>query len=481
MKKRSENSVEQMKTLLLIDDDDVLRRILTHHLEEAGYRVIAHSRGGPALEMFTTTEVDLVITDIQMPEMDGYELLKRLQAISPETPVIAITAFGSIDSAVQAMKLGAEDYITKPFNKEELLLNIRKALVRSQLVLENRYLRRFIDEHFTLENIVGTSKRMREIYQIVEKVARTEVTVLLLGESGTGKELLAKAVHQNSPRRDRPFMAINCAAIPEGLMESEFFGHKKGSFTGAQADAKGKLEVADSGTVFLDEIGELPLAMQVKLLRVLQDGQITRVGEAESRRVDVRFMAATSRDLAKMVESGTFREELYFRLNVVPIKLPPLRERREDVPLLTDYFLKEAAKRFGRSDISFSKEVFTYFQHYAWPGNIRELKNTVERMVVLANADRLTAEDLPDEIRNPRKTAANAIIDLPETGVDLDEIEKEIVRQALDRNGWNQTAAAKYLNVTRSVLISRMQKYGLTSLTKEGDPAVPLSRADQGA
>ncbi|MBI3949124.1 MAG: sigma-54-dependent Fis family transcriptional regulator [Acidobacteria bacterium] len=453
--------VETTKTILLIDDDDVLRRILTHHLEEAGYRVLSEARGGPALGIFTTTEVDLVITDIQMPEMDGYELLKRIRAISPEAPVIVITAFGSIDSAVHAMKLGAEDYITKPFNKEELLLNAAKALERSRLIRENRYLRRFIDEHFALENIVGTSKRMQDLYGIVEKVARTDVTVLLLGESGTGKELLAKAIHQNSPRRDQSFVAINCAAIPEGLMESEFFGHKKGSFTGAHTNAKGKLEVADGGTVFLDEIGELPLPMQAKLLRVLQEGEIMQVGEATSRRVDLRFIAATTRDLARMVEDGTFREEFYFRLNVVPIKLPPLRERREDIPLLADYFLKQAAQRFGRPEIRFDKEIFSYFQNYLWPGNVRELKNTVERMVVLASADRLTVEDLPDEIRRPGKAVANALIDLPETGVDLEAIEQEIVREALERNDWNQTAAAKYLNITRSMLISRMQKYGL--------------------
>jgi two-component system NtrC family response regulator len=452
---------EMTKTILLIDDDDVLRRILTHHLEEAGYRVLSEARGGPALEIFTTTEVDLVITDIQMPEMDGFELLKRIRAISPETPVIVITAFGSIDSAVHAMKLGAEDYITKPFNKEELLLNASKALERSRLIRENRYLRRFIDEHFALENIVGTSKRMQDLYGIVEKVARTDATVLLLGESGTGKELLAKAIHQNSPRRDQLFMAINCAAIPEGLMESEFFGHRKGSFTGAYADAKGKLEVADGGTVFLDEIGELPLPMQAKLLRVLQEGEIMRVGETSSRLVDLRVIAATTRDLDKMVKDGTFREELYFRLNVVPIKLPPLRERREDIPLLADYFLKDAAHRFGQSEMRFDKEIFSYFQNYPWPGNVRELKNTVERMVVLANADLLMVEDLPEEIRRLRKAVANALIELPETGVDLEAIEQEIVREALERHDWNQTAAAKYLNITRSMLISRMQRYGL--------------------
>ena len=337
------------KTILLIDDDDVLRGIVAHHLEEAGYRVHAEPRGALGLQFFDTATVDLVIADLQMPEMDGYELIARIRAISLETPIIVITAHGSIDSAVQAMKLGAEDYITKPFNKEELLHSVGKALERRALLAENRHLRRFIDEYFALENVIGTSERMRGVYDIVEKAAPTSVTVLLTGESGTGKELLAKAIHQNSPRSNHPFVAINCAAIPEGLLESEFFGHKKGAFTGANADAKGKIEAADGGTVFLDEIGDLPLAMQAKLLRVLQDGEFCRIGETTPRHADVRFIAATNRDLSTMTEDKTFREDLYFRLNVVPIKVPPLRDRRDDIPLLADHFLKDAAKRYGKA------------------------------------------------------------------------------------------------------------------------------------
>jgi two-component system NtrC family response regulator len=295
----------------------------------------------------------------------------------------------------------------------------------------------------------------------VEKVAPTSVTVLLGGESGTGKELLAKAIHQNSPRSVQPFVAINCAAIPEGLLESEFFGHKKGAFTGANADAKGKIEAANGGTVFLDEIGDLPLSMQAKLLRVLQDGEFCKIGETLVRHADVRVIAATNRDLSKMVEDKGFREDLYFRLNIVPIALPPLRERREDILLLADHFLKESAKRYGRPQIRFDKDVVKYFERYAWPGNIRELKNTIERMVVLSNGDLLTPEDVPEEIRRTKKTISNTSFELPESGVDLEGIERDIVRQALERNGWNQTAASKYLNVTRSMLISRMQKYGL--------------------
>ena len=342
-----------------------------------------------------------------------------------------------------------------------MLHSVGKALERRDLLTENRYLRRFIGEYFALENVIGTSKCMRIVYDIVEKVAPTAVTVLLGGESGTGKELLAKAIHQNSPRSTHPFVAINCAAIPEGLLESEFFGHKKGAFTGANADSKGKIEAANGGTVFLDEIGDLPLAMQAKLLRVLQDGEFCRLGETALRHADVRVITATNRDLSKMTEDKTFREDLYFRLNIVPIKLPPLRERREDIPLLADYFLKEAARRYGRPEVRFSKDVFKHFESYPWPGNIREFKNVIERMVVLSNGALLTEEDVPEEIRQRKNTIGNLPIELPESGVDLEGIEKEIIRQALQRNGWNQTAASKYLNVTRSMLISRMQKYDL--------------------
>jgi two-component system NtrC family response regulator len=449
------------RNILLIDDDDVLRGVLSHHLEEAGYLVHAEPRGFSGLQFFDTNQVDLIVADLQMPEMDGLELIARIRAVSLETPIIIITAHGSVDSAVQAMKLGAEDFLTKPFPKEDLLHSVARSLERKDLLTENRYLRRFIGEYFALENVIGTSRRMRGIYEIVEKVACAAVTVLITGESGTGKELLAKAIHQNSPRSAQPFVAINCAAIPEGLLESEFFGHKKGSFTGANADAKGKIEAADGGTVFLDEIGDLPLIMQAKMLRVLQDGEYCRIGETTPRHADVRVIAATNRDLSKMAEDRMFREDLYFRLNIVPIKLPPLRDRREDIPLLADHFLKDAAKRYGKPEARFSRDVFKYFENYAWPGNVREFKNTIERMVVLSSGEVLTAEDVPEEIRQNRKTVSNIRIELPECGVDLEGIEKDIVHEALLRHRWNQTAASKFLNITRSMLISRMQKYAL--------------------
>jgi DNA-binding NtrC family response regulator len=315
---------ETVRTILLVDDDDSLRRVLAHHLSESGYRVLTAADGKTGLELFTENEVDLVITDVQMPEMSGLELLRRITVMSPDTVVLVITAFGSIETAVEAMKAGAFDYVTKPFNREELLLTVRKALQYTALVRENRSLRQFIESRFALDNLVGTSGAMRRVQALVGKVARTDLAVLLTGESGTGKEVIAKAIHQHSARRDGPFVTINCGAIPEGLLESELFGHRKGAFACAPVNAPGRLEAAQGGTVFLDEIGELPPALQVKLLRVLEDGSFTRLGEAEERRADVRFVAATNRDLSKMVEDGRFREDLYFRLNVVPIHLPPL-------------------------------------------------------------------------------------------------------------------------------------------------------------
>lgn len=435
--------------------------MLAHHLSEAGYRVLTAVHGKAGLDMFTEEQVDMVITDIQMPEMSGLELLRRISVISPDVVVLVITAYGSIETAVEAMKLGAYDYITKPFNREELLLTVAKGLQYTALVRENRSLKQFIESRFSLDNMIGSSSAMRRVYALVEKVARTDLAVLITGESGTGKELIAKAIHQNSARRDGPFVVINCGAIPEGLLESELFGHRKGSFTGAYADARGKLEAADKGTVLLDEVGDLPLTLQVKLLRVLETGEFTRVGETATRRVDVRFLASTNRDLSKMVADGRFREDLFFRLKVVPVHLPPLRERREDIPLLSDYFLKEVGQRYQRPGLHFEKEVFRYFQTYSWPGNVRELKHTVERLAVVAEGEAVSIADLPENLTAATGHAANILIQLPDDGIDLEEVEREILRQALDKNEWNQTRAAQYLNITRSALIYRMQKFGL--------------------
>jgi DNA-binding NtrC family response regulator len=455
------------KTILLVDDDASLRRVLAHHLSEAGYHVLTAANGKEGLDVFTEKQVEMVITDIQMPELSGLELLRRISVMSPDVVVLVITAYGSIETAVEAMKLGAYDYITKPFNREELLLTVSKGLQYTALVRENRSLKQFIESRFSLDNIIGTSSAMRRVFSLVEKVARTDLAVLITGESGTGKELIAKAIHQQSVRRDGPFVVINCGAIPEGLLESELFGHRKGAFTGAYTNALGKIEAADRGTVLLDEIGDLPLSLQVKLLRVLEGGELNRVGETEVRHVDVRFLATTNRDLTKMVADERFREDLYFRLNVVPIQLPPLRGRREDIPLLSDYFLQEVAHRYQRPGLHFAKEVFRYFQTYAWPGNVRELKHMVERLAVIAENDAVSAGDLPENLTSATGSAANVLVQLPDDGIDLEEVEREILRQALDKHGGNQTRAAQYLNITRSALIYRMQKYGLQQ-TEEG-------------
>ncbi|MBI4750843.1 MAG: sigma-54-dependent Fis family transcriptional regulator [Acidobacteria bacterium] len=459
------------KMLLLVDDDDSLRRVLHHHLTQAGYQVLTAANGEDGLRLYTENPVSLVITDVLMEGMDGTELLRRIRALSDEAMVIVITAHGTIEAAVTAMKLGAFDYITKPFNREELLLTVSKGLQFTDLVRENKSLKRFINEHFSITNLVGASTGMRKVLTLVEKVARTDAIVLITGESGTGKELIAKAIHQNSRRRDKPFVVINCGAIPEGLLESELFGHKKGAFTGAIADARGVLESAEGGTVFLDEIGELPLSLQVKLLRVLQEGEFLRVGDHAPHRVNVRFLAATNRSLDKMIAEGDFREDLYFRLNVVPLVLPPLRDRREDIPILADMFLTDLANKYSRPYLRIEKDVFRYLGAYPWPGNIRELKNTIERMVVLAEGDTITLSDLPEPFIKPAATVGRVTLHLPDEGIDLDAVEKEILVQALEKNGWNQTHTARYLSLTRSALIYRMQKFALDEHSYKRHPA----------
>ncbi len=459
-------------TILLADDDDSLRRVLEFQLRESGYEVLTAEDGLTALDLFTVREVDCLITDLRMPGLSGLELLRRAGAMRGETPVVVITAYGDVETAVEAMRAGAFDYVTKPFNRDQMLLTIKKALVFGRAISENRQLRRLVHEKFRLENVVGTSQRMQKVLDLVERVSRSDATVLITGESGTGKELVAKGIHFSGPRAARPFIAVNCGALPEALIESELFGHKRGSFTGAVADAKGKFEEASGGTLFLDEISAMPTALQPKLLRVLQEHEIVRLGESAPRRIDVRIVAATNRNLRTMIEDGTFREDIYFRLAVVPIELPSLRERREDIPLLVEHFLKRASARHGGGNLRLDREVHVALSAYSWPGNVRELENTVERMVVLARGEQIAVEDLPENIHHPSKHAANVLLELPPEGLSIEEVEREIIRQALEMHGGNQTHAARYLDITRSALIYRMQKYGLagggTEETKEG-------------
>jgi two-component system NtrC family response regulator len=449
------------RTILAIDDDDSLRRVVEYNLAEEGYRVITAADGRSGLEAYQRQPVDVVLTDIRMPGMEGIELLARLKAMQPELPVIMLTAFGTIDSAVEAMRLGAFDYLTKPFSRDQLRASVRKALEVAELRNENRQLREVVSERFSFANMIAGSRAMRAVSDTASRVAQTDTTVLLAGESGTGKELLARAIHFNSGRSRGAFVTVNCAAIPEQLLESELFGHRRGSFTGAVADKRGKFEMANGGTVFLDEIGDLAPILQVKLLRVLQEREIDKVGETRPIKVDVRVLAATNRDLEKMIAGGTFREDLYYRLAVVSIRMPPLRERVDDIPLLVDAFVEKHTQRLAHARPAIQKDVYSAFNLYSWPGNIRELENVVERALVLDKDGVIELDDLPDRLRTPAQRIGNVRIELPDEGISLEKVERELILTALEKHDWNQTRAAAYLDVTRSTLLYRMQKYAL--------------------
>ena len=447
--------------VLIVDDDASQRRLIEFWLQEEGYPTLTASDGKAGLQAFEQKSPSLVIADIRMPGMDGLDLLDRIKGINQDTPVILVTAFGTVGDAVSAMKLGAADYILKPVNPEELKLNVHRALERKELVDENRYLRDFADTTFRFENLIGQSRKMRDVFEVSTQVARRDSTVLMMGESGTGKELLAKAIHQNSPRAKKPFITINCGAIPENLIESELFGHRKGSFTGALSDRVGKFEAANEGTIFLDEIGDLTLNLQIRLLRVIQEREIDKIGYPHPLKVNVRILAATHRNLKTLVEDGQFREDLYYRLSVVTINLPPLRERKDDIPLLVEHFLKKQCARYQLPVVSFSEETLDSLSQYNWPGNVRELENVIEHVVVLGKGDIIRPEDLPADIRQRKSRIANISLKLPEEGINLEEVEKEILLQTLEKHNWHQTNAARYLGISRKTLIYRMEKYGL--------------------
>lgn len=456
-------------TILVADDDESMRRVLEFQLHEAGYQVLSASDGLIALDRFTQNDVACLITDLRMPSLSGLDLLRRVNAINPETPVVVITAFGDVKTAVEAMRAGAFDYITKPFNREQILLTVEKALLFGNTIAENKRLRRLVHESFRLENVIAASPRMQTVLDLVERVARTDATVLITGESGTGKELIAKGIHFSGARSSRPFIPVNCAAIPETLIEAELFGYKRGAFTGAMADTKGKFEEANNGTLFLDEISAMPLPLQPRLLRVLQEQEIVRLGESHPRKINVRIIAATNRNLGTMISDSQFREDLYYRLAVVPINIPPLRERCEDIPLLAEHFLKQADERHGYGKLIMERKVFVALSEYSWPGNVRELENVIERMVVLSDGEKITVEDLPEHLRQPNPFYAdNVMLELPPGGISLEKVEREIIRKALAMHGGNQTHTAHFLDITRSALIYRMQKHGLAS-SSEGD------------
>jgi two-component system NtrC family response regulator len=450
--------------ILIVEDDEGLRQVTRIQLERQGYETSAADSAEGAIPILEKSLQQLVITDLNLPGISGIELLRRIRLEHPATAVIVMTAYGTVQSAVEAMKAGAYDYITKPVHPYELKALVKRSLDHHRLLEEVQGLRTALDRKFGFEEIIGSSPVLLEALDVAARLASSDATVLIYGETGTGKELVAKAIHQTSNRRDGPFMTINCGAIPRELLESELFGHVKGSFTGAVTHKKGKVEMLDGGTLLLDEIGEMPLDLQVRILRLIQEREIEKIGATAPTKVDVRIVAATHRDLAAMVKQGTFREDLYYRLLVVPIKLPPLRERSGDIEELVQHFFRKSRVKHNRPDMTMRQEVLQYCSEYSWPGNVRELENAVERMVLLAKGEELTAADLPDSIR-PQAGDSVPPMQLPEHGVSLEAFEKQMILQALKKCGGNQTQAARYLSMSRRTLAYRLEKYGVHSDT----------------
>lgn len=447
--------------ILVVDDDPSLRRVLEVQLEQEGYAVGSAGSAQQALSMLQVQPYDLVIADLKMPEISGIALLKEVRSQYPETITIIVTAFGSVETAVEAMKAGAYDYLTKPVHPEELSLVVRRTLEHLLLVKEVNALRTTLNQKYGFDNILGRSAALLQVLDISARAALTSSTILIRGETGTGKELLAKAIHFNSPRKAMPLVTINCAAIPRELLESELFGHRKGAFTGALTDKKGKAELADGGTLFLDEIGDMPLELQVKVLRLIQHGEIEKLGSEEAHKVDVRIIAATHRDLQAMIEDGTFREDLYYRLAVIPLTMPPLRDRAEDIPELVGHFFRANRQKNGRPNLTMPAALLPYFGTYRWPGNLRELENVMERIVALARSDEVSVQDLPPFLRRERGGLEAVEIQLPPQGISLEAVEKELMVKALQKCGWNQSQAARYLDVSRKTLIYRMDRHGI--------------------
>jgi two-component system response regulator PilR (NtrC family) len=454
--------------ILAADDERSMREFLDIMLKREGYHVSLASNGEEVSKLIEKEIFDLILLDIRMPKMDGISVLKKIKAVSPETIVIMITAYASTDTAIQAMKEGAYDYVTKPFKVEEIKFIIKNALEKKNLQKENIFLKQVVRDRYHFENIIGQSPKMSALYEFLEKVAPTKTNILITGESGTGKELVAKSIHYNSPRREKPFVTLNCGAIPETLIESELFGHMKGAFTDAIATKKGLFEMADEGTIFLDEISELPLLMQVKLLRVLQDKEFKRVGGTEDIRVDVRIIAATNKDLEEAMREKRFREDLYYRLNVIQIKLPPLREKKDDIPLLTAHFLKKYSEELHKDILRISPEALHLLLHYDYPGNVRELQNIIERAVALENGPELTAQNLNSYLGEQLDLKKKPIdLEIPHEGIDLEKVmedlEKGLLIKALERANGIKKKAAELLNINFRSMRYRLEKYGLNN------------------
>ncbi|MCD6153206.1 MAG: sigma-54-dependent Fis family transcriptional regulator [Syntrophobacterales bacterium] len=451
-----------MAKILVVDDDQGMREFLGIMLTREGYKVKTASGGKEALSLCGKRKFDLVITDLKMPRIDGIDLLKAIKEISPETMVILITGYASGETAVAAMKEGAFDYLEKNFDVEDLKSTVKDALGKKGINEENVLFMKGVEDAVSFEKMIGKSRGMMNVYSLVKKVADTSANVLILGESGTGKELVSKAIHENSPRKNKPFVVINCGGIPENLLESEFFGYIKGSFSGAYTDKPGLFEVANGGTIFLDEIGELYPLLQVKLLRVVQEKTFRRLGSSEDIKVDVRIISATNQNLEEKVKSGEFREDLYYRLNVIPIKIPPLRDRKEDIPLLTEYFIEEYSKEFGKEVKKISPYALQLLMEYPFPGNVRELQNIVERSVALETGNIILPESLVMSDKGDPDSESVPDVDFGEEGISLNDemkrIEKLFIEKALKKANYSKTKAARYLNVSYDSFLYRLEK-----------------------
>jgi two-component system response regulator AtoC len=452
----------ERERILVIDDEKNMRHMLAKLLDKEGYEVATAGDGKEGLALAGETCFDIILCDLKMPVMDGMSFLQKFQEMRLESTVIVMSAYGTIDTAIEAMKQGAYDYVSKPFKADEILLTLKKAKERERLRRENRRLQQTIQERYSFDNMIGRSPAMQEIFATVAKVAEYKTTVLITGESGTGKELVARAIHYHSPRAQGPLVTVNCGAIPESLLESELFGHLKGAFTDAIRDKRGLFEEAHEGSIFLDEIGELPRALQVKLLRVLQEEEIKRLGDTRSTKIDVRVLAATTKDLAGEVKAGCFRDDLYYRINVLQVTVPPLRERAGDIGLLIRHFVEKTGERLGLAVNEVSPATLRALQRYSWPGNVRELENVIERALVMAGGGTIELENLPPafqgEIQTCPLVAEDETLSIKEA---TRRLEKEFIRRALEKTGGNRTRAAKLLEISHPALLYKMKEYGL--------------------
>jgi len=449
------------KRILIVDDEESFRHMLSVILIKEGYEVETSSNGEEGLQKATASAFDHILCDVRMPRMDGLAFLREIKKTGTETTITVMSAYGTVDIAIEAMKLGAYDYISKPFKPDEIILTLRKAEEREQLRKENQLLREEVVKEYSFENIVSKNEKMMKIFDVIKKVSHYKSTVLITGESGTGKELVARALHYNSDRSQNPFIAVNCGAIPENLLESELFGHAKGAFTDAIRTKKGLFEEADGGTLFLDEIGDLPGQLQVKLLRVLQDGEIRRIGESKPIQIDVRIVAATVKDLPKEVNDGRFREDLFYRLNVLPLHIPPLRERKEDIPLLIHHFIEKYNRAMNKNVGSVDHKAMETLMSYKWCGNVRELENTIERAIVLSEKNDIESENLPSEIQQFRPDFESETLPDEEYSIKKasKSLEINLIKKALKKTKGNHTHAAKLLEISHRALLYKIKEY----------------------